>query len=117
MEKDDILAFMEAVMRVYNEQGRRDNIYKARIKILTNALGIDEMRRQVEIEFAEIKKAGTLQLPKAELDRITAYFAAPAFETGLSDAMPDAGADFANWVKHQCRPRTRRPAMPSPPSR
>ena len=99
VEKDDILAFMEAVMRVYNEQGRRDNIYKARIKILTNALGIEEMRRQVQVEFDEIKQTGTLQLPREELDRITAYFAPPAFETGLSDVLPDAGPDFANWVK------------------
>ena len=99
VEKTDILAFMEAVLRVYNEQGRRDNIYKARIKILTNALGIAEMRRQVEIEFAEIKARGALQVPQAEIDRITAYFAPPAFENGLSDAMPDAGPDFANWVK------------------
>jgi sulfite reductase (NADPH) hemoprotein beta-component len=99
VEKDDILSFMEAVMRVYNEQGRRDNIYKARIKILTNALGIDEMRRQAEIEFAEIKKGGTLQLPQVELDRITAYFAPPMFEADLADIIPDSGADFANWVK------------------
>ena len=99
VEKQDILAFMEAAMRVYNEQGRRDNIYKARIKILTNALGIEEMRRQVEIEFAEIKKTGGLQVPQEELDRITAYFAPPAFETGLSDEIPQAGQDFANWVK------------------
>jgi len=99
VEKQDILAFMEAAMRVYNEQGRRDNIYKARIKILTNALGIEEMRRQVEIEFAEIKKTGGLQVPQEELDRITAYFAPPAFETGLSDEIPEAGQDFANWVK------------------
>jgi sulfite reductase (NADPH) hemoprotein beta-component len=104
VEKTDILAFMEAVLRVYNEQGRRDNIYKARIKILTNALGIAEMRRQVEIEFAEIKARGALQVPQEEIDRITAYFAAPDFETGLSDAMPStleegAGKDFANWVK------------------
>ena len=98
VEKDDILSFMEAVMRVYNEQGRRDNIYKARIKILTNSLGIEEMRRQVTVEFAEIKARGTLQLPKEELDRITAYFAPPVFETGLSDTMPDAGQDFANWT-------------------
>jgi sulfite reductase (NADPH) hemoprotein beta-component len=90
---------MEAAMRVYNEQGRRDNIYKARIKILTNALGIKEMRRQVEIELAEIKKTGGLQVPQEELDRITAYFAPPAFETGLSDEIPEAGKDFANWVK------------------
>jgi sulfite reductase (NADPH) hemoprotein beta-component len=98
VEKDDILAFMEAVMRVYNEQGRRDNIYKARIKILTNALGIDEMRRLVEREFAEIKKGGTLQLPKEELDRITAYFAPPAFET-LTDDMPKGDAAFEDWKK------------------
>ncbi len=99
VEKEDILAFLESAMRVYNEQGRRDNIYKARIKILTNALGIEEMRRQVAREFEEIKKGGSLQLPQAELDRITAYFAPPIFETGLSDAMPDAGKDFADWVK------------------
>ena len=99
VEKTDILAFMEAVLRVYNEQGRRDNIYKARIKILTNALGIAEMRRQVEIEFAEIKARGGLQVPQAEIDRITAYFAPPDFETELSDTMPDAGPAFAQWVK------------------
>ena len=99
VEKTDILAFMEAVLRVYNEQGRRDNIYKARIKILTNALGIDEMRRQVMVEFQEIKARGALTVPQAELDRISAYFAAPAFETGLDDTMPDAGPDFAHWVK------------------
>jgi sulfite reductase (NADPH) hemoprotein beta-component len=76
----DILAFLESVMRVYNQSGRRDNIYKARIKILVNALGPEEMRKQIEREFAEIKAAGTLQLPKEELDRIAAYFAAPDFE-------------------------------------
>ena len=99
VEKTDILAFMEAVLRVYNEQGRRDNIYKARIKILTNSLGIAEMRRQVEIEFVEIRARGALQVPQAEIDRITAYFAPPAFETGLSDDLPDAGPDFANWAR------------------
>ncbi len=104
VEKEDVLAFMEAAMRVYNEQGRRDNIYKARIKILTNALGIEEMRRQVAREFAEIKKTGSLQLPQAELDRITAYFAPPEFDTSLSDAIPEAGRDFANWVKTNVHP-------------
>src|SRR5690349_486727 len=78
--KEDLLAFLEAVMRVYNQQGRRDNIYKARIKILVNALGIEDMRKAALAEFAEIKKAGTLQVPQEELDRIDAYFAPPAFE-------------------------------------
>ena len=96
--KPDILAFLESVMRVYNEQGRRDNLFKARIKILANALGPDEMRRQVMVEFEEIKRSGTLEVPKEERDRIDAYFAPPAFET-LPDTMPDGDADFANWLK------------------
>jgi sulfite reductase (NADPH) hemoprotein beta-component len=102
--KPDILAFLEGVMRVYNENGRRDNKYKARIKILANALGPDEMRRRVEKEFAEIRQAGTLQLPAEELARIDAYFAPPVFEA-LDDAIPTfdskmAGdADFRDWVR------------------
>jgi len=96
--KPDILAFLESVMRVYNEQGRRDNLYKSRIKILANALGPDEMRRQTMVEFEEIKKAGTLQVPQEELDRIDAYFAPPQFEA-LSDEMPAGDVDFENWLK------------------
>ena len=96
--KPDILAFLESVMRVYNEQGRRDNIYKARIKILANALGAEEMRRQVMVEFAQIKKSGTLEVPAEELTRIDAYFAPPAFET-LSDEIPAGEADFADWTR------------------
>src|ERR1700760_1401457 len=79
--KQDLLAFLEAVMRVYNQSGRRDNIYKARIKILVNALGVDEMKTQIAREFEEIKAAGTLQLPQEELDPIRAYFAPPLFQT------------------------------------
>jgi len=96
--KPDILAFLESVMRVYNEQGRRDNLYKSRIKILANALGPDEMRRQTMVEFEEIKKAGTLQVPREELDRIDAYFAPPEFEP-LPDEMPASDVDFENWLK------------------
>ena len=90
-------------MRVYNEQGRRDNIYKARIKILAAALGEAEMRRLVEREFAEIKQAGTLSVPDAEMKRIATYFKPPAFEK-LSDTSPEFDAalkdkDFAAWTK------------------
>jgi sulfite reductase (NADPH) hemoprotein beta-component len=98
--REDILAFLEAVMRVYNQSGRRDNIYKARIKILVNALGVEEMKKQVEREFAEIRQAGTLQLPQEELDRITAYFAPPQFEP-LADAEPVSDdPDFAAWLRN-----------------
>lgn len=102
--KEDLLAYLEAVMRVYNMYGRRDNIYKARIKILVHEIGAEEMKRQVDAEFAELKKAGTLHLPLEEVARIEAYFQPPAFEelpnesTELNKAvLADPG--FANWVK------------------
>ena len=99
VEREDILAYLEAVLRVYNQDSRRDNIHKQRIKILINTIGPEEMRRRVAREFEELKRMGTLQLPQAELDRITAYFAPPKFETGLPDTIPEAGQDFANWVR------------------
>jgi sulfite reductase (NADPH) hemoprotein beta-component len=86
--KADIVAFLEAVMRVYNQSGRRDNLYKSRIKILVNALGAEEMRRQVEREFVEIKASGTLQVPEEERARIARYFAPPDFEA-LDDHAPE----------------------------
>lgn len=72
--RDEILSYLEAIMRVYNLHGRRDNIYKARIKILVNALGIDTFREQVEAEWARLDK-GSINLPRAEFDRIAAHFA------------------------------------------
>jgi len=97
--REDILAFLEAVMRVYNQSGRRDNIYKARIKILVNALGIEETKKQVQREFEEIRAAGTLQLPKEELDRIDAYFAPPQFEALSDDEPHSLDPTFAHWLK------------------
>ncbi|HEV2652922.1 MAG TPA: nitrite/sulfite reductase [Rhizomicrobium sp.] len=97
VRKPDILSFLEAVMRVYNQSGRRDNKYKARIKILANALGEQELRAQVEREFEEIRHSGTLQVPVEELARIDAYFAPPAFET-LPDDMPQGSPDFTQWA-------------------
>jgi len=102
--KEDLLAYLEAIMRVYNMYGRRDNMYKSRIKILVHEIGAEEMKRQVDAEFAEIRKAGTLHLPQEEVDRIQVYFRPPAFET-----LPDESTElnkavlgdtgFANWVK------------------
>jgi sulfite reductase (NADPH) hemoprotein beta-component len=76
---EHLLAYLESVLRVYNRYGRRDNKFKARIKILVHETGIEKIREQVEAEFASIK-GGVLTLPQAELDRITAYFAPPEFE-------------------------------------
>ena len=102
--KRDILAFLEAILRVYNEAGRRDNIWKARVKILVHQIGIEEMRRRVEREFAEIQKTGVLELPDAELARIAAYFAPPHFDDLPNEAPEFERAkqmdpDFADWVK------------------
>ena len=98
VEREDILAYLEAVLRVYNQDSRRDNIHKQRIKILINAIGLDEMRARVAREFEDIKRMGSLQLPEEELARIAAYFAPPAFEE-LPDTMPSGDADFENWKK------------------
>jgi sulfite reductase (NADPH) hemoprotein beta-component len=76
---EHLLAYLESILRVYNRYGRRDNKYKARIKILVHETGIDKIREEVEAEFAEVK-GGVLTLPQEELDRITTYFAAPAFD-------------------------------------
>lgn len=103
VEREDILAYLEAVLRVYNQDSRRDNIHKQRIKILVNAIGVEEMRARIAREFDEIKRTGSLQLPAEELARIAAYFAPPAFET-LADEMPSGGTDFENWKKSNIHP-------------
>ncbi len=92
-----MISYAEACLRVYNRYGRRDNKYKARIKILVHEIGADEYRRQVEEEFAHILTLG-LEPPQAEFDRIAAFFADPGFESGLSDAVDRSDPDFALWL-------------------
>ena len=99
--KAKLLAYLEAVMRVYNMLGRRDNSYKARIKILVHETGEEEMRRMVEEEFAKIDTSEMLTVPQTEIDRISAYFAPPAFETLPADsqAFTQAQADDADFAR------------------
>ncbi|MCE0744632.1 nitrite/sulfite reductase [Acetobacter sicerae] len=78
LPEEDLLAYMEAILRVYNEFGRRDNIYKARIKILVQALGADEFRRRVEEEFVAMDRA-RYRLEPALVAAIKARFGAPDF--------------------------------------
>jgi sulfite reductase (NADPH) hemoprotein beta-component len=77
LPKADLLAYTDAILRIYNLEGRRDNKYKARIKILVHEKGADVIRAEVEAEFAK-HCDGALTLPQAEIDRIRAYFALPA---------------------------------------
>jgi sulfite reductase (NADPH) hemoprotein beta-component len=74
----DLLSYLEAIIRVYNLNGRRDNKYKARIKILVNAMGIDAFREQVEAEWAEIRESD-LRLSQDEIDKVKAQFAPPVY--------------------------------------
>jgi sulfite reductase (NADPH) hemoprotein beta-component len=100
---DDLMSYLEACLRVYNRYGRRDNIYKARIKILIHEIGADEYRRQVEEEFAAVKQLG-LDPPRAELERITAMFAAPAFEANAPTEFDRSDPDFAVWLDQNVKP-------------
>ena len=101
--EDDILDYLEAIMRVYNRFGRRDNKYKARIKILVTETGAEEFARLVEKEFAAQSEAEKIILPRAEIERIHAYFTPPPFADlpAKSDAFESARAsdpDFDNWA-------------------
>jgi sulfite reductase (NADPH) hemoprotein beta-component len=99
---EHILSYVEAILRVYNIHGRRDNIHKARIKIIVNQMGIDKYRELVDAEWERIKDS-QLIVPQEEIDRIDAYFAPPAYEDleDESAALADLGARerrFQAWL-------------------
>jgi sulfite reductase (NADPH) hemoprotein beta-component len=106
-----LISYCESILRVYNRYGRRDNSYKARIKILVKALGIEEFRRQVEEEWA-FWKDGPSTLSQAEFDRVALSFAPPAYQTltdedqGFTAAIA-ANPAFAAWVKRCVHPHQR----------
>ena len=93
------LSYCEAILRVYNRYGRRDNIYKARIKILVHEIGAAEFTRQVEAEWALLEPLA-LDAPVAEYERIKAQFAPPAYDAAAPDSIDRSDPDFAVWVDH-----------------
>jgi len=102
-----MLTYIEAILRVYNQYGRRDNIYKARIKILLKAIGAEEFARQVEEEWADIVD-GPSTITQEELDRVSAYFVPPAYEKlPAVDASYEKhlaeSKGFASWVRRNVR--------------
>ncbi|MBW9117459.1 nitrite/sulfite reductase [Rhizobium cauense] len=108
LPEEDLLSYTTAIMRVYNLHGRRDNKYKARIKILVHETGAEELARQVEAEFAELKDT-ELKLPEADVEAITAYFAPPALPEraeGWENLARWKKADpaFARWVQQNVQP-------------
>ncbi len=100
---DQMVTFCEAALRVYNRYGRRDNKYKARIKILVHEMGADEYTRQVEEEFAHLLEQG-VEPPTAELDRIRSFFQPPEFVAGLPAKADRSDPDFALWIDRNCSP-------------
>jgi sulfite reductase (NADPH) hemoprotein beta-component len=100
----DLLAYSEAILRVYNMYGRRDNKFKARIKILVHESGVDTITEEIEQEF-EANRHGVLRLPEDEVRRIAAYFAPPVYrERPTASAILErarlADQNFDRWVRH-----------------
>ncbi|MGI9292188.1 MAG: nitrite/sulfite reductase [Gammaproteobacteria bacterium] len=99
---EHLLSYLEAILRVYNMDGRRDNKYKARIKILVHQTGTEEFRKLVDAEWARIRDS-SLQLPQDEIDRIQAYFEPPAYEplkdqTSIVDEQRKINVAFDAWM-------------------
>ena len=108
LEWQHALTYCEAIVRVYNFHGRRDNSYKARIKILVKALGIDEFRKQVEAEWLHLKDTPNT-ITEAELARVAKHFATmpydnlPAINASFEAEVANNAA-FAAWVKRCVHP-------------
>ena len=108
LEKEHLLSYIESILRVYNLHGRRDNIHKARIKILVNQIGIDKFREEVEADWEATRK-DAVDLPASEYARIHSYFTPPDLAPG---PIKDEGVEqrritdpvFANWLKHNVKP-------------
>lgn len=103
LPEEHLLTYLEAIVRVYNQHGRRDNKYKARIKILVKALGIEAFRTRVEQEWVHLKN-GPSTLTQAEIDRVAKHFSAPDYaalpsESAAVEALKAESKGFRNWVE------------------
>jgi sulfite reductase (NADPH) hemoprotein beta-component len=103
LPQQELLAYLEAILRVYNRHGRRDNIHRARIKVLVKSLGTEEFTRQVEAEYTA-NRAVAPQVGAAMIARLRASFAPPPYQR-LDDIDPSVAAapDFAAWYRHNTR--------------
>ena len=108
LPKDELLAYLEATLRVYNRYGRRDNLYKARIKILVHEIGAEKMREEVEAEYAATRD-GTLKLAPETIDAIARQFAPPPLRRKRTrvpevEALKLENRAFALWLKSNVAP-------------
>ena len=103
LEKKHLLSYLEAIVRVYNLNGRRDNKYKARIKILVRESGIEKMTKMVEAEWNQIKDG--MELSEKRIASMKTFFEAPAYDNNANEdnsfeTYTDQNPDFATWIKH-----------------
>jgi sulfite reductase (NADPH) hemoprotein beta-component len=100
LPREHLLSYLEAILRVYNSEGRRDNLTKARIKILVRALGIEEFTRRVEAEWELLRDSG-LRVDDGQIARMRGFFNPPAY-LALPDSAPDAGREtaFRAWYRY-----------------
>jgi sulfite reductase (NADPH) hemoprotein beta-component len=100
LPREHLLSYLEAILRVYNLEGRRDNLTKARIKILVRSLGIEEFKKRVEAEWETIRDGG-LRVTDAEIERLRGFFTPPPYRT-LEDGEPAAGKEtaFLAWYRY-----------------
>lgn len=108
LPKRHLLSYLEAILRVYNEYGRRDNLFKSRIKILVHEIGAAELARRVEEEWAQIR-GGALDLPIETIAGIAAHFSPPAYAPQPEsvpelDALRFSEPGFARWLKTNVAP-------------
>ncbi len=107
LPEEDLLTYLDAIIRIYNQFGRRDNKYKARIKILVKALGVERMAELVEAEWERIKN-GDSKLTSAELERMKKHFTDPAYKVLSNEPaeLTSARAEniaFARWLQRNVR--------------
>ena len=107
LPRSDLISYLEAILRIYNLYGRRDNLYKARIKILVNAIGIDSFRQQVEAEWQQIRESD-LRLSEEHINRVTESFkihryqVLPAHSSSLAQKLR-TNPMFASWFRQNTR--------------
>ncbi|MBO9483540.1 nitrite/sulfite reductase [Salinisphaera sp. G21_0] len=107
LEPEHLLSYLDAVLRVYNRYGRRDNKYKARIKILVKALTPEVFAKKVENEWSQLKETDA-RLPQQEIDRVQSFFTEPDYEKlaniDLTDLALSAEPDFQLWLRRNVHP-------------
>ena len=112
LPRTELIAYLEAILRVYNVHGRRDNKYKARIKILVKALTPGVFAEKVEAEFVHLRNSNLI-VPEAEFARLAGFFTEPPYEVGLEDnpaaltAQLEANPAFSLWYRHNTHPHKR----------